>query len=151
MYSQTVSLPRQRSAFGWTTLFEYRAIQFCQFSPANYGMLPYRGDLPMMGRPLSSYEFQGRTWGPCGWGQGWALPQTDHQRAARGSSWVWSPAPPDLQLLRIQGDYSTGSPYLNLSTWGSRTRRTTAKPAALVDPGTCKVAEQQKTELLKAF
>lgn len=39
-----------------TAMSEYRAIQFCQFSPASYGMLACVGDLPMMAKP----HFQGQ-------------------------------------------------------------------------------------------
>lgn len=52
---------------------------------------------------------------------------------------------------RIQEQCFTGSPYLNLTTRESRTQRTKGKTSAFVDPGTCKVTEQWKKELLKAF
>lgn len=51
----------------WTAMSAYRAIPFCQFPPAHYGMLAHTGDLPMMGRP----HFQGQTGGLFARGQRW--------------------------------------------------------------------------------
>lgn len=78
----------------WTAMSGYRATQFCQFSPAHYGMLACVGDLSIMGRP----HFQGQTEGLLGWGQRWMSPSKDWlfsrehlwPWAAQGSCWVWS-------------------------------------------------------------